>query len=219
LWANKFEMIGLPSFLDPCWDPVYAAAADLGLSVNTHVGFANKTGNTDVRGPEWVKNYDARAEVAQTAPGGMLSNGMSMARLVTSTLAERFPDLRFVSVEAGAGYVPWVLDSLDWFWHAYGMWEQTGYKPSEVFARQCYFCFSYETSTLPLFGLYPENFLFSTDFPHDQAVYPGPCTAALGPRKHVETYYQDVPEDLARKVLAGNAAKLYGVELPDSWPV
>ena len=217
LWANKFELIGLPSFTDPYWDPVYATAADLGLSVNTHVGFANKTGNTDVRGPEWVKNYNGRAEVAKTAPGGMLSNGLAMAQLVTSELVDRFPQVKFVSVEAGAGYVPWVLDSLDWFWHAYGCLESTGYKPSEAFARQCLFGFSYETSTLPLFGQYPDNFMFSTDFPHDQAVYPGPCSPATNPRQHVITHYQNVPADLCQKLLHDNAATLYGVDVPEDW--
>src|SRR5438105_7105817 len=33
LFANKYEMIGLPAFHADHWDPIYAAAQDLGLSV------------------------------------------------------------------------------------------------------------------------------------------------------------------------------------------
>jgi predicted TIM-barrel fold metal-dependent hydrolase len=220
LWANKFELIDQPSFVDPYWDPVYRAADELGMSVNLHVGFATKTGNADFRNADWAATYDARAEVAFLAPSPMNSNGMALARLTTSTLPQRFPELKFVSVEAGAGYIPYLMDSLDWFWHAYGAYQDPSvdYKPSDVFARQCYVAYSYETSTLPLFETMADNVMFSTDFPHDQSVYAGPCSPALGARRHVDTYYPALRPELARKALGGNAAAVYGIDLPETWP-
>lgn len=218
LWGNKFELVDQPSFIDPHWDPVYRVAEDLGMSVNLHVGFANKTGNTDVRGAAWAANYDGRVEVAALAPSPMNSNGMAISKFTTSEMALRFPALKIVSVEAGAGYVPYLLDSLDWFWHAYGVYEQAGYKPSEVFARQCYVCYSYETSTLPLFASIADNVMFSTDFPHDQSLFPGPCSPSLGARRHVDAYYGSLAPEVARKALGGNAAAVYGIDLPASWP-
>src|SRR5262249_34859692 len=38
VFANKMEQIGLPSFVDRHWDPIYAAAQDLELPVNFHIG-------------------------------------------------------------------------------------------------------------------------------------------------------------------------------------
>jgi predicted TIM-barrel fold metal-dependent hydrolase len=218
LWANKFDEIGLPSFLDDHWAPVYETANDLGLSINFHVGFANALGNTTSRGPEWAQMFDGAKEVAVIASGGMRSNGLAIAQLITSPLLDRFPDLKWVSVEAGAGYIPHLLDAVDWHWHGYGMHEKTNYKPSELFARQCYACFLYETSSLSLVGRYPDNFMFSTDFPHVQCIYPGPCSPALRPSEHVETYFGDLPQDLAQKVLTDNAANVYGVDVPAEWP-
>ena len=46
LFANKYERIGLPHFCDPYWDPIYAAAQDLGLSINFHVGFSSYADGT-----------------------------------------------------------------------------------------------------------------------------------------------------------------------------
>lgn len=220
LWANKFELIDQPSFIDPYWDPIYRVAEELGLSVNLHVGFATKTGNTDFRNAAWAAAYDARAETAFLAPSPMNSNSMALAKLTTSTLPQRFPDLKFVSVESGAGYVPYLMDSLDWFWHAYGTYQDASvdYKPSEVFARQCYVTYSYETSTLPLFEAMAGNVMFSTDFPHDQSLFAGPCSPALGTRQHVETYYRSLAPDVARKALGANAAGVYGIDLPERWP-
>jgi predicted TIM-barrel fold metal-dependent hydrolase len=220
LWANKFELIDQPSFVDPYWDPVYQEADELGMSVNLHVGFATKTGNTDFRNAAWAATYDPRVEVAQLAPSPMNSNGMALAKFTTSRLPQRFPQLKFVSVEAGAGYVPYLMDSLDWFWHAYGAYQDptVDHKPSDIFARQCYVAYSYETSTLPLFETMADNVMFSTDFPHDQSVFAGPCSPALGARRHVDTYYHALRPETAQKALGGNAARVYDIDLPEKWP-
>jgi predicted TIM-barrel fold metal-dependent hydrolase len=85
--------------------------------------------------------------------------------------------------------------------------------PSEYFARQCFGAFWFESTTLPLLGLYPDSFLFSTDYPHPTSVSPGPCSPSMPPREHIETHFQDVPEDVRAKVLSLNAARLYGVDI------
>ena len=41
LFANKFERLGLPSFVSSHWDPIYSTAQDLDVSVNYHVGFGD----------------------------------------------------------------------------------------------------------------------------------------------------------------------------------
>ena len=38
LWAATFDKHGLPDFPDRHWDPVYAVAEDLGMSISFHVG-------------------------------------------------------------------------------------------------------------------------------------------------------------------------------------
>jgi predicted TIM-barrel fold metal-dependent hydrolase len=41
LFANRYEMIGLPPFFHHHWEPILAAAQDLDLSLNFHVGFSS----------------------------------------------------------------------------------------------------------------------------------------------------------------------------------
>ena len=48
------------------------------------------------------------------------------------------PELHFVSVESGFGYLPYLLESLDWHWKNYGVPIDTPSRclPSEYFRRQ-----------------------------------------------------------------------------------
>ena len=43
LWAANFERVGFTGVGDPSWDRVYAAAQDLEMSINLHVGFTSMT--------------------------------------------------------------------------------------------------------------------------------------------------------------------------------
>jgi uncharacterized protein len=216
LFANKFQKFGLPKFQDPHWDPVYDAAQSLGLSMNFHAGFANspvpkeKTADVDAFGKFEGDIGDLAASVAIAM---IQSNSLAIGTITTCGIAERFPRLRFVSVESGVGYLPFLLESLDWHFKGYDVGPATGRRlPSEVFRDQCYGAFWFETCTLGLLEQYPDNFLFSTDYPHPTSLIPGPASPALGPKEHILTYFADVPEDVARKVLWNNAARLYGLD-------
>jgi hypothetical protein len=57
--------------------------------------------------------FDPRVAAKGTALG-LLSNADSIAAIVTSGLCDRFPQLKFVSVESGFGFIPYLLESLDW---------------------------------------------------------------------------------------------------------
>src|SRR5262249_12589571 len=98
-----------------------------------------------------------------------------------------------------------------WHWRNKGAFLHSPMLPSEYFARQCYGTLCYETATLRLLDLFPDNFMFSTDYPHQSSLVPGPASAALVPRRHVEQVFKDLPEAVARKALSGNAADVYGL--------
>ncbi|HRE02566.1 MAG TPA: amidohydrolase family protein, partial [Ilumatobacteraceae bacterium] len=174
LFANKYEQIGLPAFTDTHWDPIYKTCAELDTSVNYHVGFSSSTDGSAQAMTAMLANFSARAAAVGTAIG-LMSNGDSIARIITSGVCERHPTVNFVSVESGFGFIPYLLDSLDWHWKGYGASRETksDMLPSEYFARQCYGTFWFETSTLRLLDTYPDNFMFETDYPHPTAMSPG----------------------------------------------
>jgi predicted TIM-barrel fold metal-dependent hydrolase len=214
LFANKYELIDLPVFTDPHWDPIYRTAEELGLPINFHIGFARNTTTSEVRGKSFAETYDGRQVTADTATGMMISNATTISALLVSDVLDRFPTLQFVSVESGMGYIPYLLDSLDWHWHGYGMRGTRELLPSEYFQRQCYGTFWFETTTMGLLEVMPDKFMFSTDYPHPTSVSPGPCSPALPPNEHAVQQFQNVPEDIARKALYENAARLYGLNVP-----
>lgn len=211
LFANKYEMVGLPPFHNEYWDPVFAAAQDLGMSINFHVGFSSSTDGSAKAMQGMLAAFDARVAAKGTALG-LMSNADAIATIVTSGLCDRFPDLNFVSVESGFGFLPYLLESLDWHWKGYGAKSAGGLLPSEYFKRQCYGCFWFERQTLPLLEHYPDNFMFETDYPHPTSMSPGPCSPAEIPSDHIASAFENVPMAIARKALWENAARVYGLD-------
>ena len=119
-----------------------------------------------------------------------MANVRVIANLITGGVCHRFPDLKFVSVESGIGWIPFALDHLDWQWLNCGVpQEHPEYDllPSEYFVRQMYGCFWFETDTVRAaaeqFG--SEWILYESDFPHPTCMAPGPATAATSPRSYI----------------------------------
>jgi uncharacterized protein len=212
LFANKLEKIGMPEFTDPHWDPIYACCQELELSVNFHIGFSNSRDGwvTAENQRQLEANFDGR-KMAWMTPISMLSNAESIARLIASGLCDKFPRLKFVSVESGMGYIPYLIESLDWHWKAYAAHFEHPTMPSEYFRRQIYGTFWFERDSIPLLGLYPDNFMFETDYPHPTSLSPGPASDAEVPARHIESVFANVPDELAKKCLHDTAAALYGL--------
>ena len=207
LFPNQLERVGLPHFTDRHWDPVYAAAQANGLSINFHVGFGLE--ELEHSPAERKESYDPRWTARRNAVAMMVSNGVALSHLLTSDLCDRFPKLWFVSVESGMGYVPYLIDSLDWHWRGHGAHLRYELLPSEYFRRQCAGTFWFETSTLDLLDLYPDNFMFETDFPHPTSLSPGPASPAEIPIEHIRKHLARTDESVLRKVLNGNAVRIY----------
>ena len=211
LFANKYEQIGMPSFTDPHWDPIYATAAELDTSVNFHVGFSSSTDGSAQAMTAMLANFQAAAATVGTVIG-LMSNGDSIAKIVTSGVCDRHPTVKFVSVESGFGFIPYLLESLDWHWKGYGAAQSSPLLPSEYFARQCYGTFWFETKTLPLLETYPDNFMFETDYPHPTSMSPGPASPAEVPKDHIARHFADLDPTITRKVLHDNAARVYHLD-------
>ncbi len=218
VFAGKFEQAGFPHFTDEYWDRFYAAAQDMEQSINFHAGFSTDRDlerdgvlMSVARGRE-VRT--ARQRARMTGSGLMPANAETISHIVTSGLCDRFPRLKFVSVESGFGYVPYLLDSLDWHWHNYGVPADhpSSLLPSEYFRRQVYGTFWFERSTLPLLEQYADNMMFETDYPHPTSLSPGPASAAMVPKEHIDTYLSGLAPDVVRRVLHDNAAALYRID-------
>ncbi|HEX4432721.1 MAG TPA: amidohydrolase family protein [Frankiaceae bacterium] len=229
LLANQPELAGLPRLRDPHWHPLFRAAEDAGLSVNFHVGFAMAAaaGDEAVTMSEeerklWQAFADGKAGemlpdiIKNTVVAIFMSNAAAITELIVSGLCDRYPDLPFVSVESGFGYVPWLLEALDWQWLNYsGRQLMPGrLLPSEYFRRQIYATFWFEGPTMQrLVDLYPDNLMFETDFPHPTCIAPGPASTSPTARDLIEQNLGSLPDGIRRKVLSETASRLYHLDL------
>ncbi len=213
LFTSEPEVFGHPQLADPQWNPLWETAQDLGLTINFHIGSGDLTQvfRSAYRGNGRQANY-AKQTVMM-----FLDNSRAVSEVIISGLCHRYPRLNFVSVESGVGWVPFLLEALDWQWLNSGVrQERPEYDllPSEYFKRQIYACFWFERGSaraaLDLIG--PDNFLYETDFPHPTSMSPGPASTADNPRDFIEQNLSDLPEETLRKVLHDNAARLYHLE-------
>jgi len=208
LFTGEPQRFGLPHLGEPHWDPLWAAAQDAGLPIHFHIGSGDTAGSFT---PARVAAHGAASTYAYTSVEMFLKNGLQVADLLTSGVLPRFPDLQFVSVESGVGWVPFVLEAVD---HSYregridraSEWDLM---PSEYFARQVYACYWFETAaTRDMLDVLPvDRILFETDFPHPTCLYGNV-------RERIDASLATVPESARRKILWENAAALYGVDAP-----
>ncbi len=209
LFTGEPQRFGLPFLGEAHWDPLWAIAQEAGLPIHFHIGSGDPSTSFS---PQRIAAHGTGATYAYTSVELFLKNGLQVTDLLTSGVLPRFPDLKFVSVESGIGWIPFVLEAAD---HSYlearpDRTSEWDLMPSEYFARQVYACYWFETvAPTKLLGEIPvDNILFETDFPHPTCLYGNV-------HEKIETGLAHASAEDRRKILWGNAANLYGIADPD----
>ena len=126
--------------------------------------------------------------------------------MICSGMLDRYPELKIVSVESGTGWVPFILEALDYEMDENAPQAKAALSllPSEYFKRQIYATTWFEHRNLAALidSVGEDNIMFETDFPHPTCLYPDPLKTA-------DHNLADLSETVQRKVLGENAAKLY----------
>jgi uncharacterized protein len=206
-FAFQFEKIGLPVLRSDHWHPILAQAQDLDLPITFHIGFASSSESDFAN----ARSITDMRDFARHTALFMLGNAACIAEVIMSGLCDKYPTLRFVSVESGFGYIPYLLESLDWQYLNMGGRNQFKdfLMPSEYFRRQVYATFWFEGNLDRVADLYPDNLMFSSDFPHPTSLSPGPNSVARNAKETIEANLSRIPEGLQRKLINENAAKVY----------
>jgi predicted TIM-barrel fold metal-dependent hydrolase len=208
LMCNQPQDHEQPLLRDTHWDPIWAAAQEARMTVSFHVG-----GGDFVEITNDPANIGFKANFARASVLAFVDNARCLTDLICGGVCHRFPDLQMVSVESGVGWVPFVLEALDWQWHNCGVRrEHPEYDllPSEYFRRQIYASFWFESDGIAkALELYPDNVLFETDYPHPTCQAPGPASVGTNPHRYAERVLAGVPEVTLQKVMHDTAARLY----------
>lgn len=212
-WGHKLEQVGLPPMTDRHWDPVMHLAQDLEMPVSFHIGFGGA--NRDVDQEHLAELYADDIGIAQMGVLFFVGNATAIADLCMRGPCERFPRLRFVSAESGFGYVPFLLEAMDWQYknNRASLTRKDLPLPSEYFKRQVYATFWFESHLDRLIDLIPDNVMFESDYPHPTSLSPGPGSTADDARTTIARNLAGLSEEIRRKLLHDTAARLYKIEV------
>ncbi|MAG30330.1 MAG: amidohydrolase [Deltaproteobacteria bacterium] len=203
------DSIGLPDLGDDAWKPFWDVCNDAEVPVNFHIGASETAFNMFGRAA-W-DSMGLRQRLALGSSALFVENSRVISNMLYSGIFDRCPKLKIVSVESGIGWIPFVLESIDYEWNETGSQKEVPLEmaPSEYFKKHVYGCFWFEkTAPARLIDQVGEdNVLFETDYPHPTCLYP-----------HVREYIDEISADWSdtrkRKILQDNAAQLYKIDLP-----
>jgi predicted TIM-barrel fold metal-dependent hydrolase len=185
--------LGLPSFHSDHWDPFLAAAQAADMPLCLHFGSG---GAPDVA-------PDANFAVSIALFG--MNSQFTTVDLLFSPVFHKFPRLRVALSEGGIGWMPYVLERLDYTWerHRYYTGINFDVRPSELFQNHIFGCFIADNAGIEmrhLIGI--DNVMFEGDYPHSDSNFPAS-------RKKLADVLSEVPEDQARKIAEDNARRVF----------
>ena len=212
LFTGEPQYYGLPLIGDPHWNPLWEAAVELDLPLSFHIGSGDMTEGLV---KERIAAYGKMAAFTELAVDIFLRNGLQLNDLLMSGVLARYPRIKFVSVESGIGWIPFMLEALDYQFRGNSVAEEHpefDRLPSEYFARNVYACYWFE-QTAPrrlIDKIGADNVLFETDFPHPTSLY--------GDEVHsrIKGGLSDCEESVRRRILWENSQKLYKVTPPSA---
>jgi predicted TIM-barrel fold metal-dependent hydrolase len=193
---------------DPAYDRLWKVIEDLEIPLNAHGG----TGVPDYgKYPTSMLLYIMEASFYSQRP---------FVQLTLSGVFDRFPRLKFVMTENGCAWLPDLIAHMDAMMSSirkggavgeirYTEDERTGQLlASEAFHQNVWMGVSQpgmaDARTLDYVGV--DRFMWGSDYPHDEGTYPHSREAIRS------RFHQHRPE-VKHKILAANAAALYGFDL------
>ncbi|MGY9081586.1 MAG: amidohydrolase family protein [Acidimicrobiales bacterium] len=202
------EEAGLPDMSQPVWDQIWERCSDLAMPVNFHIG--SSKGNLDFFGKAPWPSFGEEQKLAVGSANLFMGNARVIGNMIYSGVPERFPNLKFVSVESGIGWLPFFLECLD---HqlletAPNELAMLSIKPSDYFRRQFFGTFWFESAMVKaaIDFLGPDCLMFETDFPHPTCLYPRDDDRLAATLSGLEPA-------VVTKVMQDNAAQLYRIPL------
>ena len=185
----------------PHFDPMYALIQETGMPMTFHVSTGRDPRAARGNGGA-VINYVSHSLSPTIEP---------VANLCASGVLERFPNLKFATVEAGIGWVPWLLDAMDEAYRKHHMWVRPKLQglPSDYYRAHGFSTFQEDPAGLALAEQYDlvDNFMWANDYPHHEGTWPHSAEA-------IERTMPRLSDTARAKILGLNAARLLGINVP-----
>ena len=186
----------------PVFDPMWAAIQERDMAMTFHVSTGMDPRAARGNGGAIV-NYVVHSMSPTAEP---------VVNLCASGVLDRFPKLRFATIEAGCGWVPWMLHSMDEGYKKHHMWVRPKLKhglPSEYYREHAFASFADDPIGMQLVessGL-ENNFVWGNDYPHHEGTFPHSAQA-------IERTMSHLRDDTRAKLLGLNAARAFKFDIP-----
>jgi len=183
---------------DPVWTPLWEAADESGFPVHFHtIG----GGRPDI---ENMAPLQRRQAWAVYITGFQLGMAQTLMEIIYGGVLEAFPKLNVVIAESGIGWIPYVLEHMDFEWEDQFRDLTLTMKPSAYWRRQCKATYQTDEIGIRLLDVIGEdNVMWGSDFPHPDGLWPDS-------QAFIERELGQLPEAARRKIVCENAARLYG---------
>lgn len=185
---------GVRTYADPEFDPFWKAACDLGIPITIHLG-----GRT-VRFTE-PKHFLADLLMSKFAMGEPI------AVLIFGCVFQRFPDLKFVSVESGVGWFAFAANYMDETWKKQRFWTKSALEelPSFYMGRNVFGSFIHDRAGIEMRN-FPGagNIMWSSDYPHSETTFPHS-------QEVIEELFAGIPDADKAQIIGGRAKALFNL--------
>ncbi|HEX9879593.1 MAG TPA: amidohydrolase family protein [Candidatus Binatia bacterium] len=183
------------------YDRFWAAAQDLQVPVSLHILTGHNYSKN--RGARTVENYRGSVNFKLFDAVNVLFD------FIFYGILERFPRLKVVIVENEIGWIPFLLQQWDYYYHRFGKLNPPPItmEPSRYFYRQVYATFFNDAVGAHNFQRWGvDNYMWSNDFPHGNSTWPNS-------RQVIQRDLGHLPAEAREKLLCSNVTELYGMEL------
>jgi predicted TIM-barrel fold metal-dependent hydrolase len=181
-------------YTDPEFEPLWQAFTDLDMTITIHLGG---------RVPRFGEKDHFLADMVMSK----LAMAEPIAIFIFSGIFQRYPNLRFATVESGVGWFAFVAEYMDRTWEKQRYWTESKLveKPSFYMDRNVYGSFINDR-----FGILNRdapggrNIMWSSDYPHSETTFP---------RSHevIARDFEGVSEADIREIVCERARRLYSV--------
>lgn len=197
------------SYASRFYDPFWAAAAEAGMPVMLHAIPPPELAALSHRRRPAFHESEAQAVIEDYHLANVLYDHpiqVTLAQMLLGGVLERHPKLRLVLAEWGAGWVPNLLDGLDWTYGSRPAGLDLKMPPSEYVLRQVWMTFDRPLG-LPMKQVerFQDRLMFSSDYPHIESSFPE------SRRIFAANTGDEVPEAIKTKLAHANFASLFGV--------
>jgi predicted TIM-barrel fold metal-dependent hydrolase len=188
----------------PHFDPLWAAISDANLPITFHVSTGRDPRAARGNGGA-VVNYVSHSLSPTIEP---------VANLCASGVLERFPKIRFATIEAGIGWVPWLLDAMDEAYKKHHFWVRPKLKnlPSDYYRAHGFSSFQEDRPGLDLAESHKldGNFMWANDYPHHEGTWPHSAEA-------IERTMGQLSDKARANILGLNCARFLGIDVPQRY--